>query len=131
LSERRSEILEWARLFAARFREEHGADPTVDFSDEAVAYLVRFNWPTNLRGLRHVVERAVVHAGLSTEMPVIEPRHLPDRLIEFDPTDAGSTELTRAMVARAMDESGGNQSEAARRLGVHRNTMARWLGRLG
>jgi len=130
LAERRTEIPVIARRFAAEFRVEHGEEPHVDFSDDALKLLQAYCWPTNVRGLKNVVERAVVHAGLREPIPVVDAIHLPDRIVSFEPTQEESAKLTRALVARALADAAGNQTEAARRLGVHRNTVARWARRL-
>jgi len=129
LAERRGEIPGLARRIAAEFRREHGRSPEVDFSREAIDCLQRYSWPTNVRELRNVVERAVIHAGVDVDLPLIEPIHLPDRIVQFEPGEDDEAPLSRDLVAWALELADGNQSEAARRLGRHRNTIGRWLRR--
>jgi DNA-binding NtrC family response regulator len=40
-------------------------------------------------------------------------------------------EFERQLILRALDRAGGNQTEAARRLGLHRNTLVTKVAQLG
>ena len=111
---------------AHTFLGEHDEVGEVSFSDEARALLEAYDWPRNVRELRAAVEHAVIHAGHRQQLIVIRPIHLPERLRSFPEQVEHSARLTRGLVERVLDETGGNQSEAARRLGVHRNTIARY-----
>ncbi len=105
-------------------------------SPEAMAALREYEWPGNVRELQNVIERAVV----LTEGPAIQLSDLPldvllpkhrekvrtaDRL----PLKNASEEFERQIVLRVLERVGGNQSEAARILGLHRNTINRIVGR--
>lgn len=130
LAERRDEIPSLSRDIASAFRVEHGQIDEVDFTDRALELLKRYDWPTNIRGLRNAIERAVVHAGLHEDLPVIEPDHLPDRVVAFEPDNKRDKRVTRSMVLHALSETNSNQSRAAERLGVHRNTVSRWIRKM-
>ena len=119
-----------------------GAGPAV--SRDAMARLQAYDWPGNVRELRNAVEHALVVSGGG---PIL-PSHLPER-VRRGPTaapgqgaeavldryvDALASEgpeafrsspaaLERRLIARALTEAGGNQSAAAERLGIHRNTL--------
>src|SRR6185436_10178698 len=59
LRERRSEILELARLFVKQACQESGRPP-LTLSQEVGETLEAYSWPGNIRELKNVMERAVV-----------------------------------------------------------------------
>jgi len=74
LREREGDILLLANHFAARMAFELGRDEIPQFGDEAVASLVHYTWPGNIRELKNLVERAVYRS----DSDLIEE-------IDFDP----------------------------------------------
>ena len=107
-------------------------------SREALRALSLYRWPGNVRELQNVVERCVVLA----EGPQIELNDLPldvlipdhrirvrkaNRLPLKDATEA----FEHQIVLRVLERVKGNTSEAARILGVHRNSLNRLLERWG
>jgi DNA-binding NtrC family response regulator len=132
LRDRREEITALAVHAGTSFLTEQGLQGTVEFTDECEDLLMRYPWPRNVRELRGVIERAVIHAGCSDGVVLLRPGHLPDRFHEpFDDSEWATPPLTRGLVENVLGEVAGNQSEAARRLGVHRNTIARYLRSVG
>jgi len=126
LRERVQDIMPIARAAAGSFLREHASSAEIEFSSEVEALLRAYGWPENVRELRSVVERAVIHAGRHQSSILIRPPHLPERVRHFDSRDRPGVTLTRDLVERVLEETDGNQSAAARRLGVHRNTIARY-----
>ncbi len=127
LSERVDDIPTLARNVAERFRSEHGLQPAVDFTEEAMESLVNYSWPQNIRELCRVVERAVVHAGQNVEHVVIARQHLPQRILDPDKAGgSGRRRVNRDLVIKVLKDTGGNRSETARRLGYHRNTVSKY-----
>jgi len=91
---------------------------------EALALLSAHDWPGNVRELRNVIERALV----MSETGRIEPVHLPDHL---QAAGAGERrvagELEREVIVRALEAHGGNQTHAARQLGISRFALIRLM----
>jgi DNA-binding NtrC family response regulator len=124
LRERREDV----PLLARHFLEEMGQDPG-RLTDGALEALSSAAWSGNVRELKNVVDRAVALA--------------PDRPIEhadlmMSPADAGSSgaagtrtlEDVEAEAVRAtLERTGWNKSEAARVLGISRNTLAEKIQR--
>ncbi len=105
-------------------------------SPEALAALQEYRWPGNVRELQNVIERSVV----LSEGPVIQLNDLPlDVLLpehrrkvrEADrlPLKSATEDFERQIVLRVLERVKGNQSEAARILGLHRNSLKRMLER--
>jgi DNA-binding NtrC family response regulator len=136
LRDRRDDIGALADHFVRRYRQQFGK-PIVGVASDALETLSDYSWPGNVRELQNVIERCVALA----EGPLIRLSDLP---LEFMIPDArsradaaGSLDLEEAheqferqIVRRVLDRVDWNQSEAARLLGLHRNTlkvkMARW-----
>src|SRR5207244_5823240 len=88
------------------------------FSPDAMELLVQYPWPGNARELQNTVERAV----LLCAGEVIGADHLPE--LEAAAASgaygfaASMREEKRSRIQQALDEAGGNQAAAARRLGI-------------
>jgi len=91
---------------------------------EAMAALKRYHWPGNVRELRSVILRA----AMVQEGGLILPDHLRLRAPAPPKAPAGGwTETKRSAVLAAVSEARGNVAAAARRLGVSRWTVYRYL----
>jgi DNA-binding NtrC family response regulator len=128
LSARKEDIMPIAIRGAQSFIDEHGLDATPQFDEAVQEIFLAYAWPGNVRELRDVVERAVVHAGVCRGAVEIRPAHLPGRVRTSKPTGlANRRALTVDLVEATLRQVNGNRSEAARQLGVHRNTIGRYL----
>ncbi len=128
LRERPEDVLPLAEMFAARF-----APGGARFSRAALDRLQRYPWPGNVRELGNAVEHALVLARGGE----VEVAHLPEEVIgaptSMRRSQASKVELRsladveRAHVLAVLDACQGNQAEAARVLGIARNTLWRKL----
>ena len=102
--------------------------PVTGISPAAERLLQHGAWPGNVRELRNVLERACIlsEAGIITEREVSTALSAPSAAPAPDgaPDDRLST-LEQHQVERVLEESGGNKSEAARRLGISRRALYR------
>lgn len=118
--------------FFFKARKAHGR-PELRLTADARAALHRHDWPGNVRELSHCIEAAVVLApgpALGSEALNLGPTLAEDGL------DRGSLFTTEVRSLRAVERAyvehvlslcDGNRSEAARRLGIGRNTLLRKL----
>jgi DNA-binding NtrC family response regulator len=124
LRERAEDIPGLAQAFLDRYSQELGK-PIRDFDSLALERLSRYSWPGNVRELKNVIERAVVLCS----GPTIDLHDLPVELRE-EPLEAGAgnngnkiANMERLLLIEALEKSGWNASEAARKLGITRNTI--------
>jgi len=99
-------------------------------SPESLQALRGHDWPGNLRELDNVLRAAAIRARGPRLVPrdlVLPLRSAPVREKDFPTLEA----LERRHISQAMALTGGNQLKAARLLGIHRNTLAARLARLG
>lgn len=128
LSARREDIPLLAQHFLARFNREFGRD-VQGFEPRALLVMQRYSWPGNVRELEHCVARAC----MLCEHALIDVADLPATMLatqEPHPSDAPSDpsqttlpEQERRLVIDALEAEGGNQSAAARRLGIGRDAL--------
>ena len=118
---------------AARFVRECSARvsrPITGMTQAAERLLFNAPWPGNIRELRNVLERACIlsEAGMITERDLSSALTARPAVRTADtdeaPDDRLST-LQRRQVERVLEETGGNKSEAARRLGISRRALYR------
>ena len=114
--------------------------PPKGFTQEAIEALCAWKWPGNVRELENTIERLL----LLSDHSEIDLGDLPERFGEIvepagkdrQASQAGSTlpervdDLERRLIAESLATSGGNQSEAARRLGIHERTLRYKLRKL-
>ena len=138
LRERREDIPLLASYFVAKYAAKFKRRVT-GLSPEARECLTAYDWPGNVRELENAVERAVVLG--STES--VLPEDLPETVLEAEPEhDAGAgappvtkyhealREAKRQLILRALSQTGGTFTEAARLLGVHPNYLHRLIRNL-
>jgi transcriptional regulator with PAS, ATPase and Fis domain len=123
LRERSAEIEPLARSFAEEAARSSGGQ-SVRFSQDALALLRAHPWPGNVRELRNVVERAVLLSRGET----IRPEHLvlseDTSYTPFLSSTAGlDPGAERQRVLDALAQCAGNQTQAARLLGISRSTL--------
>jgi DNA-binding NtrC family response regulator len=123
LRERPEEILALAEHFLVQFARRN--PPTL--SREATAWLLRHTWPGNIRELRNVIERSTTlctSGEIAVEHFAADGR--PERLDDADLTPAATVADAadeRERVVRALELCAGNQSRAAKLLGIARSTL--------
>jgi two-component system response regulator AtoC len=132
LRERGEDILTLARHFALQTARRYGLPPR-SFSSDALAAISRYHWPGNVRELRHLVERAVLlsHDAVISA-PALALNHTPQAMAEAFPLKGLTLEAAeRMLIEQALQDTGGNVSQAARRLGVSRMTLRYRMDKYG
>jgi transcriptional regulator of acetoin/glycerol metabolism len=103
-----------------------GEEKKLRFSEAALAALVNYSWPGNLRQLSSTLRTLIV---LCDQEQTIEIQQLPMEMKQTD-TDLKRAkpdlkDATKQAIKQALEENGGCVSAAARQLGIHRSTLYR------
>src|SRR5215218_728393 len=148
LRERGEDIGLLAEHFVRRFSNKYGKG-TRRIDDRARQALMAYPWRGNVRELSHVIERAVLWSrnhiltvdDLSLAAPVQSsggsdgaiavPAQEAASSPVAEPAGSDLTQWERSLIERAMRESGGNQTKAAQRLGITRDTLRYRLKKFG
>lgn len=95
------------------------------FSDEAVTWLTRYDWPGNIRELENLVERLYT----ISKSDVIQVKHLSNYILPK--ATSGDVSLKKAVhefekeyIADILASVDGSRKKAAEKLNIHRNTLA-------
>ncbi len=130
LREHREDIGPLAREFARRYGDKFGVGP-VQLTDALVRELTLAEWPGNVRQLENVVARMIaLSPGGPLDVDALSARAGEPSSRSDEPSPESGLSLKeqveafeRGLIARALDQSQGNQSEAARILGMSRPTL--------
>jgi DNA-binding NtrC family response regulator len=128
LRERKEDIPYLIDHFLLHFKDKYGR---ADLSLSQAAYdtLLSYNYPGNVRELKHAVERAVI----LTRDGIIDVKHLPDEMagrVDEIPCITGNLSLEASVqcvekekIIKALNESGGKKIDAAKALGISRKVL--------
>jgi two-component system response regulator AtoC len=133
LRERTGDIPLLAQNFLREFAKENGK-PVNDFTADALEALMNHHWPGNVRELRTAIEHAVVLCRGER----ISVRDLPPSVRGGTVGRAGESHLLqkndltvkeaeKQLIMRALKETDGNRTVAAKKIGMSRRTFHRKL----
>jgi Nif-specific regulatory protein len=137
LRERRSDIPLLSVHFLDKYCKKIGKHIN-GISEEALRYLIRYNWPGNIRQLENEIERAVTLAeedslinsyDLSPEVFHYQENEDTLTLLEDNSLKAQVERLERDVILQALEETGGNQTQAAKVLGMSRQGLIKKIQR--
>jgi transcriptional regulator with PAS, ATPase and Fis domain len=119
------------RKHASRYRR-----PVIDLDADLRDFLVRCDWPGNLRQLSNVMERIAIISqsevaslsGVESVLDDLKPGRSPvSACAAFDLAGGNLDAIRRRVVWQVVAEENNCKTQAARRLGVNRSTLNRWL----
>ena len=137
LRERREDVPLLAKHFLETFCQKNRKEMK-GFTPQAMDLLLKYDWPGNVRELMNAVERGVVLANSEYLDKKDLPLSMKDETIEGAapleqaiPGDLPLEEVEKASILKTLELTGGNKSEAARRLGITRRTLHKKLKKYG
>jgi DNA-binding NtrC family response regulator len=141
LRERREDILPLAQHFIRKYNEENGRQIAEQLNPEVLSLLENYFYPGNVRELENIIERAVVIAPedeITEDCLRAEVRNpeLARAAVRDSVGASGEVDLGRGvnfydevrrfeidLIRRALDQTAGHQSRAARLLGLNATTL--------
>ena len=139
LRDRQDDIPLLAQHFLEKYSEKNRKQ-VKGFSPLAMDMLIKYNWPGNVRELENAVERAVIlltgdnitekdlplnitqSYSEESDWVITQPVNTETRPLE---------EIEKEAILAALEASGGNKSETARKLGINRKTLHKKLKNYG
>ncbi len=141
LRQRTEDILPLTKHFIKKYNEENGREISENVSPEVLSLLENYYYPGNVRELENVIERAVVIAA-SNEItveclrPEVRDPELAINMVKQSEGVSDEIDIARGvnfydqvkrfeidLIRRALDQTGGHQSRAARLLGLNATTL--------
>jgi DNA-binding NtrC family response regulator len=131
LRERAGDIPLLAQKFLREFAAENGKSVN-DFTADALHLLMNHNWPGNVRELRTAIEHAVVLCRGEKISARDLPRHTAAARADSPASPLARNDLTvkeaeKQLIVRALKETDGNRTMAAKKIGMSRRTFHRKL----
>lgn len=137
LRERKDDMKQFIEFFIKDANNELNKNVT-GVSDGIIEKLMNHTWPGNVRELRNVMRRAV----LMTKGNIITSISIPNEIsnlfespLSIDMENASMNSYTksveRELIMKALDESEGNKSKAAKLLNMNERTLYRKIKNLG
>ncbi|HSE30891.1 MAG TPA: sigma-54 dependent transcriptional regulator [Pyrinomonadaceae bacterium] len=141
LRDRREDILPLAQHFIRKYNEENGRIVAEQIAPDVLALLESYSWPGNVRELENAIERAVVIApGDDVTKECLRPEISDPQSVVSSSQEGASNaavhDIARGvnfyeevrrfevdLIRRALEQTGGHQSRAARLLGMNATTL--------
>lgn len=128
LNERKEDIPLLVEHFLNVFKKTYKYEKKT-FSSDALAILMNYDWPGNVRQLEHVIERAILY---SSHEEMIMPKHI---VLEMNSSSSGSgkadaalplmslAEMEKKMIYKALKQTNNHRTQAADLLGITVRTL--------
>lgn len=137
LRERKKDIPVLINHFIKKYADENGKD-IKSLSKEAQDYLMRYHFPGNVRELENIIERAVVLAReniISTaDLPPVMSSSKENEILDpFNFTNSFPEKVAvfeQVMIEKALELKNGNQSQAAKHLGISERHLRSRMSKL-
>ncbi|MCU1288803.1 MAG: response regulator with CheY-like receiver, AAA-type ATPase, and DNA-binding domain [Acidobacteria bacterium] len=141
LRERNEDVLPLTQHFIRKYNAENGRDVSENLSPEVLSLLENYYYPGNVRELENIIERAVVIAPtdeitIECLRPEVRNPELLGQIMKDSEGSSADIDLSRGvnfydevrrfeidLIRRALDQTGGHQSRAARLLGLNATTL--------
>lgn len=141
LRQRAEDILPLAKHFIRKYSDENGRQMSENLSSEVLSLLENYHYPGNVRELENIIERAVVIAStdeitVDCLRPEVRDPESARAIIQQTEGASGDIDIARGvnfydevkkfeidLIRRALEQTGGHQSRAARLLGLNATTL--------
>ena len=139
LKERKEDILLLVDHFLKKY-EDKSNGKMKQISNEALSILMRHDWPGNVRELENCIERAIVMGEADTirlsDLPAAIHKdtasYASDEIIDEIPANGISLDqLEKSLIEKALQQTNGNQTEAAKILGISRRKLQYRMDKYG
>ena len=139
LRERKEDIPLLVTAFLKSFAEENGK-PVPEITDDAMQAILRYDWPGNVRELRTAIEHGVVMTKSGTvtlrDLPAFVRENAasgglaPETYIALKGSRFNLHDTEHRLILQALEDTGGNITQAAKKLGISRRTLHRKINEL-
>lgn len=130
LRERQEDVPLLVNHFLNKYNKAFGRN-VEGFTSSAMAALCQYHWPGNVRELENIIERLVAISrqrildveDIPLDLTAVRGEIMNDILAQGTDLRQAKAEFERLYILKLLDQHGWNQTEVAKRLGIHRNTL--------
>ncbi|HDP24771.1 MAG TPA: PAS domain-containing protein [Deltaproteobacteria bacterium] len=130
LRERKEDLPILVDHFIARFNAEQGKNLT-GMSESALQYLLRHDFPGNIRELENIIERAFILCRSGTITRQHLPRFTPEEDLDQEKNYDTLKTMEASFLMRMLKKNDWNRKKTAEELGIHKSTLFRKIRSLG
>ena len=131
LRERKDDIPHLLNHFLRSYAKQKGGI-TKQLTPAATDHLSSYHWPGNVRELENLVERiCTINPERTIRLGNLPPLEAVAAREEQAPLRQATQAFEKQYIQSVLEAAKGNKSEAARRLGIHRNTLLTKTKELG
>ncbi|MBU0687129.1 MAG: sigma-54 dependent transcriptional regulator [Candidatus Margulisbacteria bacterium] len=127
---RKDDIPLLAQHFIQKFNTELNKK-VKGFAKDAQTKLLKYDWPGNVRELQNIIERAVVLTKNDLITAAEIHLSLTDTIEDLSTFSLARTSFEKELIKNTLSKTKGNQTQAARLLGIHRTTLISKMKVLG
>ncbi len=138
LRERKEDLDAFIRYFILKFAPPECLPSRIEFTAEAITAMKEYNWPGNVRELENAIEHALVLGNPEKleidDLPVALQRDVRSTLetpIQTPLRESSLEEIEKRCLLSALQKTAGNQTRAAKILGVTRRTLGYRIKKYG
>jgi two-component system response regulator AtoC len=128
LRERKEDISQLVEFFILKYTKEMNKEP-IRMENETLQILSQYDFPGNIRELENIIERLVIlstNGVISTSIlpkEVIRGAYSKKNIFILPQEGISLEEVEESLVRQALDISKGNQTQAAKLLGISRHAL--------
>ncbi len=127
LRQRREDIEKLANYFIQAFCHQYNKTP-LQLDNTALAVLQTYDWPGNIRELRNIIERGCLQCRGNIFTADLLPTAITRGKTDYQEKNSSEINFNlfgreQELIIKALQECGWNQSRAALKLGITRNTL--------
>jgi two-component system response regulator HydG len=126
LRDRQGDVEQLAWFFGRKFAQKNKRELRT-ITDSCLRALTHYPWPGNVRELQNAIERGIIlmrgTALTEASLPLTIKGSLPENAAGIEVQATPLEEAEKLVIETTLEETGGNKSEAARRLGISRKTL--------
>lgn len=125
LRDRQQDIAELAQFYIEKFARKYTM-PQPRLAYDAMREMQQYAWPGNIRELQHILERAVMlckDGVINKSDLLLKPLSSSNTALDKQLQDMTLEQVEKYLLERALEQTSGNVSKAARQLGLTRMAM--------
>ena len=126
LKERKDDIELLINHFITLFNKKYNKNYVLE-SEKILTHALNYNWPGNIRELQNYVYKMIILSENNLANELYKTNDSVESQQEISILETNLEDMQKQIISIILEQCNGNKSEAARRLGINRNTINKWF----